>query len=81
MLEKSLDRNTKRKQIEAKVLITLHENPSASDEVLSKRLDTSVRNVQRSIQRMKQYGILKVKLTKFQLGGNWVNIRNVEVTQ
>lgn len=80
-MEVTLDRNTKKKQMEAKLLLTLHQNPTASDVFLSERLDTSVRNVQRSIQKMKQYGIVKVKLTKFQLGGNWVNVRNVEVNR
>ena len=80
-MEVTLDRNTKKKQMEAKLLLTLHQNPTASDDFLSKRLDISVRNVQRSIQKMKQYGIVKVKTTKCQLGGNWVNVRNVEVTQ
>jgi biotin operon repressor len=80
-MEVTLDRNTKKKQMEAKLLLTLHQNPTASDDFLSKKLDTSVRNVQRSIQKMKQYGIVKIKTTKFQLGGNWVNVRNVEVTQ
>jgi biotin operon repressor len=73
------DRNIKKIQMEAKLLLTLNDNPSVSDESLSRTLDTSIRTVQRSINKLKSSGVLNIKNTKFQLGGNWVNTRFVEV--
>jgi biotin operon repressor len=73
------DRNIKKIQMEAKLLLTLNDNPSVSDESLSRTLDTSIRTVQRSINKLRNSGVLNIKNTKFQLGGNWVNTRFVEV--
>jgi predicted transcriptional regulator len=69
----------KTERIDLKMIAHLVKIPHSSDEQLSTVLDTSVRTVQRSLQRLKDSGIVTVKTTKFQLGGNWVNTRHVEV--
>ena len=66
-------------KLDLRMIAHLVKTPHSSDEVLSHDLDTSVRTVQRSLQRLKDSGIVTVKNTKFQLGGNWVNMRYVEV--
>ena len=64
---------------EARLLGELSRTGKLSDVLLSERLDTSVRTVQRRIQQLKKSGKICVRLTKFQIGGNWVNQREIEV--
>ncbi len=64
---------------EHKLLQVLKLQGSCSDETLSASMGWSLRTVQRTIWKLRKTKTIKVSRTRYQLGGNWVNQRHIEV--
>jgi transcription initiation factor IIE alpha subunit len=64
---------------ENQLLQVLRANGRRSDEAISTSTGWSLRTVQRAIWRLRKTDTIKVSRTRYQLGGNWVNQRHIEV--
>lgn len=64
---------------ESQLLQVLRANGKWSDEAISTSTGWSLRTVQRAIWRLRKTKTIRVSRTRYQLGGNWVNQRHIEV--